>query len=243
MICYLCAEIIPQEEPFYNDHDKHVCKPCFSEARRCFVCRFPGRDLQPVPGLGDECEFCRGKLVAEGMDPAPLVPPLRVFLQNYRMNPPPGEDVQWSDWRTLRDMQTDADLAPPEFIDDFLRYAYPVLYRGGSYFLLKRMTRQTFVVYMVAQLAVADISTRYGLPDLSERSPFHTFARGWCHWLAYEAAAKLGFDLERRQLRKWPELGGMGEFERWRRMADLNKPSRLLEFFNSSLGPLARKWL
>ena len=243
MICYKCQAPIPDGEPHYNGHDKSVCKPCFNDSRRCFVCRFPGMDLQNVAGLGLECEFCRGSLVAEGADLKPLFPPLIAFLKTYGIQPPEPFRFVWDDLKSLREMQTDADLPPAEFIDDFLRHAYPVYYRDGRYHLLRRMTRETFVVYMIIQMAVADLAVRYGQQDLSKRNPFHTFARGFSHWLGYEAAARLGYDLERRQLRKWPELGGMGEFERWQRMAEVNPPAKVLGFFRASLGPLSRKYL
>jgi len=243
VICYKCQGPIPDGEPHFNGHDKSVCKPCFNESKRCFVCRFPGLDLRPVEGLGLECEFCRGRLVAEGGDLNALLPPLRAFLTPYGIKPPEPFRFAWRDLKDLRAMQTEADLPLPEFIDDYLRYAYPVFYREGRYHLLRRMTRQTFVVYLISQMAVADLAGRYGLKDLSSRNPFHTFTRGWCHWLGFEAAARLGYDQERRQLRKWPELGAMGEFERWQRMAEVNPPGKVLEFFRASLGPLARKYL
>ena len=99
------------------------------------------------------------------------------------------------------------------------------------------------MAYMVVQMGVADIARRYDLPDLAQRTPFHTFTRGWCHWLGYEAANLLKYDLEKRQLKKWPELGGMGEFDRWERMSKLNTTKKMVSFFRASLGPLARKHL
>ena len=113
----------------------------------------------------------------------------------------------------------------------------------GSFLVLRRMTRPTFVVYSVVQLAAGHISANYALPGLAGRSPFHTFTRGWCHWLGYEAARLLGYDLERRQLRKWPELGAQGEFERWERMSRVNRPSKMLNYFNAHLSVLAKKHL
>lgn len=243
MICYLCAEAVPDGEPYYNDHEKFVCKPCFGDSQRCFICRFPGRKLQPVPGLGLECEFCRGSLIEEGTEVSELLTAIGGYLKRFEMRPVLKPRMEWVDWRDLRDMQTDADLKPPEFIDDYMRYAYPVYFHDNAFYLLRRMTKETFMAYMVVQMAVADISDRYALPNLAARSPFHTFARGWCHWLGYEAAKLLGYDLERRQLRKWPELGGMGEFERWERMSKLNKTPKIIDFFKASLGPLARKHL
>ncbi len=243
MICYQCRDTIPDDEPFYNDYDKYVCKPCFGEARRCFVCRFPGNELREIEGLGLECEFCRGNIIAEGGDLDTLVEPLRSFLLPYRLQVPDHPRWKWEDRLRLREMQTDADLPPEEFIDDFLRYSYPVYHHEGAYHLLRRMTRPTFVVYSVVQLAAGHLSASYALPGLAGRTPFHTFTRGWCHWLGYEAARLLGYDLERRQLRKWPELGAQGEFERWERMSRVNRPSKMLDYFNSHLSVLVKKHL
>lgn len=243
MICYQCGQAIPDEEPFYNDHEKYVCKPCFNESRRCFVCRFPGRDLQPVEGLGPECEFCRGQVVAEDTDVASVLQPVAAYLGAFGHKVPEAPRFERLGARALREMQTDADVAPEAFIDDFLRSAYPVFYRDGTFHLLKRMAPATFTVNMIVQAAVADIAGRFGLPDLSGRTPFHTFARGWCHWLGYEAAGRLGYDLERRRLRKWPELGLQGEFETFERMGRIHKPAKVLAHVKASLGPLAKKHL
>jgi hypothetical protein len=241
--CYKCADAIPDGEPFYNDHDQYVCKPCFSDAKRCFTCRFPGRDLRPVEGLGPECEFCRDRLISPDSELGPVVEPLGAFLKGNGMGTIPEPRFDWLPLRALREMQTEADLPEPAFIDDFLRYAYPVYHRAGVFYLLPRLTKPTFVAYTVVQLAAADLAGRFGLPDLAGRTPFHAFARGWCHWLGYEAARLLKYDLEWRQLRKWPELGLRGDFERWERMAQVNRPAKLLAHLQASLGPLARKHL
>jgi hypothetical protein len=243
MICYLCRDSIPEDQPFYNDHEQFVCKPCFLDARRCFVCRFPGNQLQEVPGLGLECEFCRGHIIAEGSDLDGIIEPLRAFLSPWGLKAPERPRWVWSDRLELRQMQTDADLPPEEFIDDFLRYCYPVYHHDGAYHLLRRMTKPTFVAYAVVALAAGDLAQRHGLADLAGRTPFHTFTRGWCHWLGYEAARLLGYDLEWRQLRKWPELGAQGDFERWERMSRVNKPGRMLEYFRAHLSVLVKKHL
>ena len=234
MICYLCRDVIPDDQPFYNDHEQTVCKPCFLDAERCFICRFPGKQLQEVPGLGLECEFCRGRLVAEGSDLDAIIEPLRAFLGPFGVRVPERPRWHWSDRAALRRLQSDADLPDELFIDDFLRYSYPIYHHDGECHLLRRMTKPTFVTYAVVQLAAA---------DLGGRTPFHTFTRGWCHWLGYEAARLLGYDLERRQLRKWPELGAQGDFERWERMSRVNKPARMLEYFRSHLSALVKKHL
>jgi hypothetical protein len=196
-----------------------------------------------VAGLGLECEFCRGKLIAEGSDLNTIIDPLRAFLGPYGSKAPERPRWSWSDRLALRRLQTDADLPPEEFIDDFLRYAYPVYHHDGTFHLLRRMTKPTFVAYAVVQLAAADLALGHGLADLAGRTPFHTFTRGWCHWLGYEAARLLGYDLERRQLRKWPELGAQGDFERWERMSRVNKPARMLEYFRAHLSALVKKHL
>ena len=243
MICYLCRNPIPDDQPFYNDHDQHVCKPCFLESERCFICRFPGKKLQDVPGLGLECEFCRGKLIGEGSDLDTTIEPLRAFLGPFGVLVPERPRWRWSDRAGLRRLQTDVDLPDEPFIDDFLRYCYPIFHHDGEFHLLRRMTKETFVAYAVVQLAAADLALRHGLADLRGRTPFHTFTRGWCHWLGYEAARLLGYDLERRQLRKWPELGAQGDFERWERMSRVNKPARMLEYFRGNLSVLVKKHL
>lgn len=243
MICYQCRHPIADDEPFYNDYEKYVCKPCFLEADRCFICRFPGNDLREVDGLGLECEFCRDQLVREGTELDPLVEPLRAYLQPFGLHAPRTMHWVWSDRLELRRLQTEADLPPEQFIDDFLRYCYPVYFHEQSFHLLRRMTKPTFIAYSVVQLAAGDLAGRYALPDLSGKTPFHTFARGWCHWLGYEAARLLGYDLERRQLRKWPELGAMGEFERWERMARVNKPAKMTTYFHGNLNALVKKHL
>ena len=243
MICYQCRDTIGEDQPFYNAHERYVCKPCFEEAKRCFVCRFPGNDLREVEGLGLECEFCRGNLIAEGNDLEAMIDPLGSFLLPYGLKPPSRLRWAWSDRIALRALQTDADLPHEEFIDDFLRYSYPVYYHDGVFHLLKRMNKPTFIAYSVVQLAVADLASRHGLPDLAGRSPFHTFTRGWCHWLGYEASRLLGYDLEHRQLRRWPELGAQGDFERWERMSRINRPTKMLAYFRANLGVLVKKHL
>ena len=138
-------------------------------------------------------------------------------------------------------MQTDADLPQVEFIDDFLRYCYPVFYNEGGLHCLKRMTKPTFIVYALIQLGIADIAGRYDLPNLRGKTSFFTFARGFCHWVGYEAAGRLNYDLEHRQLRKWPELGAQGEFERWESMARFNKTPKIVAFFRSNLSAMGRR--
>lgn len=243
MICYLCRSPIPEDQPFYNDHGQQVCKPCFKDAPRCFICRFPGNALEEVEGLGPECEFCRGTLVEEGADLLPLLQPVFPFLNGYGLEPPASPRFSWLGKEELRRMQTDADLPPALFIDDFLRYCYPVYHRDGTLHCLRRMTTPTLVVYGIIQLAAADLCAAYGLSDLGGGSPFNTFARGFCHWVGFEAAKRLKYDLEHRQLRKWPELGAQGEFERWESMARFNKPPKIVAFFRANLRALARKHL
>ncbi len=243
MICYLCREAIPEHEPFYNDYGEQVCKPCFGDAPRCFVCRFPGKQLEEVEGLGLECEFCRGKVIAEGAELAPVMEPVHPFLAGYGLKAPEAPRYEWTSRRELRELQTDSDLPEEEFIDDYLRYCYPVFYNDGVFYCLRRMTKPTLIVYAIIQLGVADIAARFGLPHLAGRSPFHTFTRGFCHWVGYEAAKRLNFDLEARQLRKWPELGAQGEFERWESMARFNKTPKIVGFFNANLKAMGRKHL
>ncbi|MCZ6645338.1 MAG: hypothetical protein O7B79_03775, partial [SAR324 cluster bacterium] len=88
MICYLCRSAIPEDQPFYNDYGHQVCKPCFEEAPRCFVCRFPGKQNEQVEGLGLECEFCRGNLIAEGAHVLPMIEPLFPFLSGFGLSAP-----------------------------------------------------------------------------------------------------------------------------------------------------------
>ncbi len=243
MNCYLCRAAIPDGEPFYKDREQQVCKPCFEEAPRCFICRFPGKNLEAVEGLGLECEFCRGNVVAENDELLPLLEPVFPFLGNFGLKPPARPQFAWLSRTELREMQSSADLPPEEFLDDFLRYFYPVYYNGGTFHCLRRMASQTVIVYGIIQLGVADISAAHGLPNLAGKSPFHTFARGFCHWAGFEAAKRLNYDLESRQLRKWPELGAQGEFERWESMARFNKTGKIVAFFKTNLKARARKHL
>ncbi len=247
MHCYLCGTSIPDGDPFYNDHGQQVCKPCFLAAPRCYVCRFPGRAMQLVEGLGGECEFCRGNLVAEGMELGPMLQPLRGFLAHFEVAAPTGaagEPVfRWTDRLQLRHMQTSEDLPPDAFMDDFLRYCYPVYYKRGEFFLLKRMTKPTFVVHALIQLAAAHLAREFGLESLAGRSPFHTYVRGWCHWVGYEAAGLLKYELEQRQLKKWPELGAQGEFSRWEALARTTPAPKVNASFRANLGALAKRHL
>ncbi|MBI3993003.1 MAG: hypothetical protein HY342_07000 [Candidatus Lambdaproteobacteria bacterium] len=241
MICYLCGARIPDDQPFYNDYEKYVCKPCFLDAPRCFVCRFPGRELGQVEGLGAECEFCRGNIIAEGMVLAPLLDPLRPFLASFGLRGDAQPSVAWDERLTLRELQTGADLPPMQFIDDFLQFCYPVFYREGTLHLLRRMSKATLVVYGLIALASAEIAAEMGHPHLAGRNEARSFARGWCHWIGAQAAERLGYALEARRLRKWPELGGQGDFERWVAMARFNKPPKMVRFFRANLQALLRK--
>lgn len=246
MICYLCGDSIPAEDPFYNDYGKTVCKPCFSEAQRCFVCRFPGKAMQAVEGLGAECEFCRqpdAAIVREGGDVLASLEPLLAYLAKYGIQWPAAPQFRWSEMRALRDLQTQADLPREEFVDDFLRYCYPVFYHEGSLHCLKRMARSTFVVHATIQVAAGYYAGLLRLPNLLGNTPFHTFSRGWCHWLGFSAASLLGYETEQRQLRRWPELGAQGEFERWEAMAKFKKPAQMLSFYKANLKSLAKRHL
>lgn len=243
MICYQCRDTIADGDPFYSDYDKYICKPCFGDARRCFTCRFPGNQLQEVQGLGLECEFCRGNLVQEGMELESMVAPLRSFLLPFGFRVPEKQRWVWTERLALRELQSSQDLPPEDFIDDYLRYSYPVYYHEGALHLLPRLTKPTFIAYTVVQLAAGELAGQHALPNLAGKTPFHTFARGWCHWLGYEASRLLGYDLERRQLRKWPELGAQGEFERWDRMSQVNKAAKMVPFFQANLRALVKKHL
>ncbi len=241
MICYLCGSPIPEDQPFYSDHGQFVCKPCFKDAPRCFICRFPGKSLQPVPGLGDECEFCRGRVIAEGMDVGSVLDPLRPFLQPFGLRGDARPRIAWSDRETLRALQTKQDLPPAAFIDDFLRFCYPVFYREGALHLLRRMTKPTLVVYGLMNLAAAEIAAELGQPHLAGRDEERAFARGWCHWIGAQAAERLDYALESRQLRKWPELGAQGDFERWVSMARFNATPKMVRFFKANLKAMRRR--
>jgi hypothetical protein len=243
LICYRCGGAFADNQPFFSGHGQVVCKPCFLEARRCVICRFPGREARDVPGLGPECEFCRGNLVAEGDGLGDSLPPIAAFVSAFGCKAPETPRFAWTDLVVLREMQTRADVPVEQFMDDFLRFAYPVYYNGGVFYLLRRMTRPTFVVYMAVQLVAAHLATTFRLPSLAGKSPFHTAAQGWCHWIGYEAAGALKYDLERRQLRKWPELGLQGEFERWEAMARVRRPAQTAAQFWATIGALAKKHL
>ncbi len=243
MNCYLCRAAIPDGEPFYNDREQQVCKPCFKDAPRCFICRFPGKNLEEVEGLGLECEFCRGSVIGENDDLLAVLAPIFPFLANFGLKAPAQPQFAWVSRAALREMQTSADLPPEEFVDDFLRYCYAVYYNGGTFYCLRRMASPTLIVHGIVQLGVADICGAHGLANLSANSPFHTFARGFCHWVGFEAAKRLTYDLESRQLRKWPELGAQGEFERWESMARFNKQGKIVAFFKANLKALARRHL
>ncbi|HEX7926713.1 MAG TPA: hypothetical protein VF678_03915 [bacterium] len=243
MMCYRCGNEFADDQPFFNAYDVVVCKPCFLEGPRCFVCRFPGKDMEAIAGLGPECEFCRGKILAEGENLAESLPPIMAYIGAYGCKAPSAPQFMWTDRQALRDMQTQADLPQDVFMDDFLRFAYPVYYKDGKFHLLRRMTRPTFVVYMVVQMAVAHVAGQFRLSNLAGKSPFHTAAQGWCHWIGYEAAGALKYDLERRQLRKWPELGAQGEFDRWEAMARVQRPPKVAQHFWATIGALAKKHL
>jgi len=242
MQCYLCRSPIAPGQYHYNDHGVQVCKPCFLEAPRCFICRFPGKKVIEVPGLGPECEFCRGQLIGAGTDLEPIITPFFQFVSQFGHRAAPHPEFAWTDRLTLRGMQQAPKRDEP-FIDDFLRYSYPVFHRAGAFHLLPRMTKPTFVVYTIVQLVSADLSARYELPDLLGYTPFHLLARGWAHWIGLEAATRLNYDLERRQLRKWPELGAKGDFERFEKMSPFKKPGELAVYFFANLQQLARKHL
>jgi len=243
MTCYLCGQPIADDAPFYNDHGQQVCKPCFLEAKRCFICRFPGRKVQEVPGLGGECEFCRGNVVAEGSPVLEALQPLQPFLERFGSWPALPPRFAWVDRLELRAMQTQADLPPDQFMDDFLRFCYPVYYQAGTYHLLRRMAKPTFAVHAIIQLASAQVAQRFDLAHLGGNTPFHTMARGFCHWLGYQAAGLLKYDVEKRQLRKWPELGAQGDFARWELSAQHMPPAKVVAQFRAELGPAARKYL
>ena len=243
MICYLCGSPIPEDQPFYNDYEKYVCKPCFQEVPRCWVCRFPGKDLHQIEGLGAECEFCRGTLISDQDDPAEIVMPAAPFIANFGLEVPTDVQYKFIDRTTLRELQTKADVPPADFIDDYLQYAYPVYFQDGAHHCLLRMTRPTLIAYGIVQLAAASICNRVDLPSLTGQTPFHLFARGYCHYIGFEAAQRLNFDLEYRQLRKWPEMGLQGDFERWQSMGKFRKPAYLAEYFKAHCAALAKKHL
>jgi len=243
MHCYLCRSPIQDGQYHYNDHGVQVCKPCFLEARRCFICRFPGKKIIDVPGLGAECEFCRGKLVHEGDDLEQIIAPFLAYVSQFGHGAAPHPRFVWTDRVVLRQMQTDVAVRQEDFIDDFLRFSYPVFHRAGAFHLLPRLTKPSFVVYTIIQLVAADLASRQGLADLTGNTPFHAHARGWAHWIGSEAAQRLGYELERRQLRKWPELGLQGDFERFEKMAHFKKPREMAAYFAAHAAALARRHL
>ena len=243
MICYLCKSGIPEDQPFYNDYEQYVCKPCFLESPRCWICRFPGKALQEVEGLGMECEFCRGNLISPEHNPAEIIRPATTFLANFGLEVPVEAQYHFTHRDALKDMQIKADLPPDDFIDDFLRTSYPVFFAHGKHHCLRRMTRETLITYGIVQMAAASICDRAQLASLAGDTPFHSFCRGFSHYIGYEASQRLGFDLETRQLRKWPEMGLQGDFERWQAMGRFRKPAYMGSYFKAHFASLARKHL
>ena len=154
-----------------------------------------GNRWEEVEGLGMEGEVCRGGLVMEGSDMETMVAPLRSFLLPFGFKVPDKIRWVWTDCQELRALQTDADLPPDDFIDDFLRYCYPVYYHEGAYHLLRRMTKPTFIAYAVVQLAAGDLPGRDALPDLAGKSPLPTFRPGCFHRLSHALPRPLGHDL------------------------------------------------
>ncbi len=242
MSCYLCNKNIPSWMSYYADYEKTVCQECFAEADRCFLCRFP-HSVEYLPQLGHICEFCQKDVVKDGMDLDPLLEPLKVFLKQYRHDPPDSVPMQWTNWNLILGMQVQE---PPKvkikFLDEFLHFGYPVYYLKKKFYIIQGISRQHFMPHMAGQLAAADLCQTYQQPHLLGNSPFAQLARGWCHWVAYSTARVLQYKHVQKQLGRWPEQF-QEEFQKFQAMSEYRKPKEIIAITQGTLKEYALKYL
>ncbi|MBF0279779.1 MAG: hypothetical protein HQM13_18420 [SAR324 cluster bacterium] len=242
MTCYLCHKNIPSWMSFYSDYEKNVCQECFSEADRCFLCRFP-QSSEHVPNLGHVCEFCQNTILREGDDLGPILDPLKSFLKQYHHQASDEFRFQWTDWNLILGMQIEnLPKVKIKFFDEFLHFAYPVYFLKGTFYLTRCIPRQHFMAHFAGQLAAADICRVYKQAHLLSNSPFAQLARGWCHWVAYSTARILKYKPIQKQLSRWPEQF-QDDFQKFQAMDEYKKPKEIIAFAQGTLREYAMKYL
>lgn len=242
MECYLCKKNIPSWMSHYADYDKTVCQECFAEADRCFLCRFP-HSVEKVPSLGHLCEFCQESVISSQSDTTALLTPLYRFLEQHGHPIKKEPVIQWMDWNLILGMQTQD--APPQkikFLDEFLRYGYPVFYLKGKIYLIHRISQQHFLPHMAGQMAAAQICEQYQRPHLQGNTPFDQLARGWCHWIAFSTAKVLKYPKIQKELKRWPEQHEE-HAQKFYAMAEFRKPKELVAYARTSLKDYASRYL
>lgn len=244
MTCYLCNGKIWSNASHYADHGKTVCQSCFKDAKiRCFTCRFP-HVVEEIAGHGGVCEFCLEKNINSKSNLQSLLNPLRSFLDKFGHEVSPKPNLLWVNWKLIIGMQQDQpnDIIL-QFFDELVRYAYPVYYLKGIYYVIPSIPRQWFMAYMAGQLVAADICKKYDLFHLGGSSPFLEMARGWSHWVAYNTAKTLKYDRVAKTISRWPESSLPGNFQKFLAMSEYRKPTEIVEFAHNNLKTYAKKYL
>lgn len=244
MRCYLCQCVIPEEAPHFSGHGKTVCKKCFKDAHRCFLCRFPQYE-EHIRGLGYICEFCYPETLHKDSDLASFLEPLEVFLSRLRHKITETPQIQWVDRNILLGMQLQGRKPDYgiEFLDEYLHYCYPVYYLKKRFYIMPRIPHQLFMAHMAGQLAAADLCNKYDLPHLLDHNGFARFARGWVHWVSYSTATILKYTDIQKQLSRWPETIFPDEFSKFLNMSEFRKPEEITIFAHRTLKQYAQKYL
>ena len=243
MTCFLCNGKIWSNASHYADHGKVVCQSCFKEVKeRCFTCRFP-KVVEKVSGQGGVCEFCIESNLTSKSDLQGFLKPLQAFIQRFNYEVSLKPNLLWVDWKLVLGMQQDKpqDIRLT-FFDEFVRYAYPVYYLKGLFYVIPSIPRQWFMPYMAGQLVAADLCKQYDLFHLRGDSPFLEMARGWCHWVAYNTAKTLKYDKVARTLKRWPESSLPGSYPKFLAMSEFRKHGEIVDFAHSNLKNFAKKY-
>ncbi len=244
MTCYMCNGKIWSNASHYADHGKTICQSCFKDAKlRCFTCRFP-KTVKEISGHGGVCEFCDDKNLTKDSDLQPMLKPLRSFLEKFGHEVSLKPNLLWVNWKLVIGMQQEKpNNIELQFFDELVRYAYPVYYLKGLYYVIHSIPRQWFMSYMAGQLVAADICRQYDLFHLGGNSPFLDMARGWCHWVSYNTAKTLKYDKVAKTLARWPESSLPGNFSKFHAMSEFRKPAEIVEFAHANLKSYAKKYL
>ncbi len=243
--CYLCNKSIPEDAPHYADYGKKVCKPCFKDAPRCFMCRFPNA-VETVRGLGNVCEFCSSENLSSKSDLSKMLKPLTAFIGQLGHNTPDKPKMMWVDWKVLLGMQIQESRTqfPVEFLDEMINYCYPVYHLKARLYLTPRLHPQWFMPYVAGQLVAADLCERYQIAHLLEaETPFHRLARGWSHWVTWQTARTLKYEKIAKQLKRKPINHLRGDFEKLLSMSDFRKSDEIRSYVEQNLAQLAKKCL
>ena len=228
--CFLCGKDIWPDMSRYEDHGKSVCQICFKDAvKRCFFCGFPKVDLSSSSETA-YCEFCKDNIISKNDDISQFISPLKSFLAHFKVTSPDLKNLLHVNWNLILGMQLEQNRAGSiKNFNDLLQKCYPIYHLKGKIYVLNQIPSKWLLPLIAIQASSAYYCQKFKLNHLKGDTPFHTYVRGWCHYIGYFTAKTLKYSEIAKTLEKFPQNESKGDFQKFLGMSEFRAPKEMIE--------------